>query len=145
VAGFRYPNGTITSQDLTPSNTSPCDITNLTIPTYNTDNAPLAFVFHTHMFAPGEKVTLTQCGNRKLSGDQYYIPGPSNYQTANPDDWSLLNALNSKLKLEGQPPIPGYIYDKALAYRMNPNGTNGEEPVDQWSSYDRTNTSCIWH
>jgi hypothetical protein len=44
-------------------------------------------------------------------------------------DWKALGDLNNALFANGEPPIPGYIYDKERWYRMDPN-IPGQQPKD---------------
>jgi hypothetical protein len=126
-AGYRLPDGQVVSIDLNPSSANNCEIPSVFVPHNTTDGGKLVWIWHSHPYAPRELVT--ECAGRVLTPPRPLGAGPSQ------KDWMALDTVNKYLALEGEPPIPGYIYDKQQSYRQDPNSTG--LPRNRFTSFDR--------
>lgn len=127
-AGYEFPDGHVESVDLNPPFATNCGIDSLSIPLTNGEGK-LAWIWHSHPYFPFELVS--QCGGEVLNPAKEYVGVPSG------PDWKALDIINNTLFANGEPAIPGYIYDKKRWYRMNPN-IPGQVPHNQWISGNRS-------
>jgi hypothetical protein len=127
-AGYRFPDGHVESVDLNPPNANNCEIKNLFVPATNGEGK-LIWIWHSHPYAPGD--VATQCGGKVLSPPVPYPAVPSD------PDWRLLDAVNNLQFTNGEPAVPGYIYDKKQTYRMNPNAFTEPSPPNKYATFDR--------
>ena len=126
-AGYKFPDGHIESVDLTTPFATNCS-DSLALPLTNGDGK-LAWIWHSHPFVPFELVS--QCGGDVYSSPREYPAEPSDA------DWTALDAINNALFANGEPPVPGYIYDKKLWFRMKPN-VPGQQPIDSFIHGNRS-------
>jgi hypothetical protein len=129
-AGYKFPDGHIESVDLNPPSANNCAIPTLSLPLTN-GAGKLAWIWHSHPFAPGELVTI--CGGVSLGMAKPYPATPSK------EDWDFLDQTNQRLFANGEPPIDGFIYDHHQSMWMKHN-TVGQPPQDNWDRFDHS--SC---